>query len=378
MNILTLLEEQWAYLVSLMPMGVDLDESAKKTGALVRKRSIGAADQLLRLVFAYALVGMPLRQTAAWAQVMAIASLSNVALLKRLRGSRMWLGQLLGLKLAERSNPPAPRNSWKIRLVDATCVQKPGSKGTDWRVHLSYDLFRRCIDDLEVTDGKGGETLKRFRFTPAELVIGDRGYAHRPGIHHVAACQAYFIVRHNWNTVPLAEGFGLFAWLRKIPDAKAAEVHTEIAADNKRKLPALPIRVVALRKTEVATEAARRNLLREASKKGKVPDPRSLEMAGYICLLTNVPENLLPASEVLELYRFRWQIELAFKRLKSIMDLDELPAKDPGLARTYLYAKLLGALLLDDLTERFLGFSPWGYRLRSTPSVTVDDSASPA
>jgi IS4 transposase len=67
----------------------------------------------------------------------------------------------------------------------------------------------------------------------------------------------------------------------------------------------------------------------------------------------------------MDFYRFRWQIELAFKRMKSILNLDELPAKDPALARTVLYAKLLAALLVEDFTTHFLAISPWGYTLRS-------------
>lgn|GEM_PF-5333078 len=48
---------------------------------------------------------------------------------------------------------------------------------------------------------------------------------------------------------------------------------------------------------------------------------------------------------------FRWQIELVFERLKSLLRLEELPAKDPDLARTFLYSKLLAALLLEELTH---------------------------
>src|SRR5438094_1907872 len=48
------------------------------------------------------------------------------------------------------------------------------------------------------------------------------------------------------------------------------------------------------------------------------------------------------------LYRVRWQIELAFKRLKSILRLDRLPAKSPGLAQAWIAAHLLIALLVED------------------------------
>jgi len=69
-------------------------------------------------------------------------------------------------------------------------------------------------------------------------------------------------------------------------------------------------------------------------------------------------EEQLPAAQSLDLYRFRWQIEMVFKRLKGLLGLDQLSAKDPHLARSALYAKLLAALLLEDLTGKFLSFSP--------------------
>uniref|UniRef100_UPI0039A68DDF transposase n=1 Tax=Rhodospirillum sp. A1_3_36 TaxID=3391666 RepID=UPI0039A68DDF len=52
-------------------------------------------------------------------------------------------------------------------------------------------------------------------------------------------------------------------------------------------------------------------------------------------------------EQIASLYRLRWKIELAFKRLKSLLGIDELPAKDPDLARSWLSAKLLTALLID-------------------------------
>jgi hypothetical protein len=54
----------------------------------------------------------------------------------------------------------------------------------------------------------------------------------------------------------------------------------------------------------------------------------------------------------------QWDIELAFKRLKSILRLDRLPAKDPGLARAWIAAHLLLALLIDDTTAQMADFSP--------------------
>jgi hypothetical protein len=89
-------------------------------------------------------------------------------------------------------------------------------------------------------------------------------------------------------------------------------------------------------------------------------------------LLTSAPSEVLTKEQAFELYRFRWQIELTFKRLKSLIDLDVLPAKGAALAQVILRAKLLGALLVDDYTERYVSFSPWGYVIRAeAPPVNV-------
>ena len=93
----------------------------------------------------------------------------------------------------------------------------------------------------------------------------------------------------------------------------------------------------------------------------------TLILARYMVLLTNCEAGVTP-EQALEAYRFRWQIELAFKRLKSLLHLDQLRAKDPDLAQTYLLAKILGALLVEELVVRAGDFSPWGFRLVPTPT----------
>jgi len=361
-----LLEYQWPYLLTFLPPAEELERTARESGALLRKRGVPSAEALLRLALAYGFCGLTLRQTAAWAQVAGVAEVSDVALMKRLRTSDGWLGHLLALKLAE-SAPPPPRSTLRLRLFDATTISRPGSTGTDWRVHLGFDLSSLSIDHVELTDDKGGETLTRFALRPGEIAVGDRGYAHRKGLHSVRAAGADFIVRLNWQNLPLktADGaaFDLLAFLRRLPEARTGECEVVVAASEHDKLPALPARLVAVRKSEAAAEASRAKVLRERAKKSRAVDPRTLESAGYVFVLTSLPADVLSAAEVLETYRFRWQVELAFKRLKSLLHLGELPARDPPLARSFIFAKLLAALLLEDFTDRFLAFFPWGYRL---------------
>lgn len=376
------LTHEWPYLMSFLPAEDVLDESARAWGAIRRRRLIDKGSQLLRLALVYGFCGFSLRETAAWAEAANIASLSDVALLKRLRNAGDWLGHLLAVKLAERI-APIPPNATRVRLIDATTVTAPGSKGVDWRVHLDFDLGSTAISEIQVTGSDGGESLFRWEFEAGELVVADRGYSRRPELAHLHDSGARFIIRLNWSTVPLrdpeGEPFDLLGALRNLPEARAGSFDLEIQPDPKHDIPAVPVRLVAVRKSEDAAEEARRKVLKEASRKGKKVQPKTLELAGYVLLITSTCEGDLSAEDVLELYRFRWQIELVFKRLKSLLQLDDLSAKDPQLTRTYLYAKLLGAILLEDLSEGYVSFSPWGYRIRPrAPTLPLAHSAGAA
>lgn len=228
-------------------------------------------------------------------------------------GWSKWLGLLLGLKLAERAPPPLRvRGALRLRLVDATTISRPGSKGTDWRVHMGYDLNSWAIDHIELTDVHGGKTLVRFPLQEGDLVVGDRGYAHRRGPHAVVAAGAHFLIRLNWRNVPLThpsgDPFDLLDALRSLADVKAGGFDVCTKASPKDGIAPITARLVAIRKTEAAAEAARLKVLQEAARKGRTVDPRTLEAAGYIFVLTSLCVQTLSAEDALDLFRFRWQI----------------------------------------------------------------------
>ncbi len=133
-------------------------------------------------------------------------------------------------------------------------------------------------------------------------------------------------------------------------------------------------RLVAIRKSEPAAAHARQRLRQERNKRGRPLDLRALQFAGFTFLLTNLPEEISAAS-VLALYRFRWQVELKFKVLKSLLDLDHIPARTDDGVRVWVFAKLLVALLVDTLIEQAESFSPWGYPIADHQRVAADGAA---
>lgn len=364
MKVTEAIEYQWPYILSFLPNPESIEQLALSTGAIRRRRRIESADILLRLAFVYAFCGYSLRQTAAWAEAAGVAEVSDVALLKRFRTAADWICALIGSVLASQVDVPrVPAGSFsRIRLVDGTTISEPGSAGSDWRVHLGFDVGTHRIVSLELTSANAGESLTRVHPMKNELLIADRGYAHARGFRHVLDHGAHFLVRLPWKGLTLVDesgaDFDVLGWVRTIPEAAAAEVEIHLRDS------AAPLRLVAIRKTEPAAAAARRKILNRATNHTKHTDPRTLEAAGFTILLTSIAASELSAEAALALYRFRWQIELSFKNLKSIGTLDKLPAKDPDLARMILATKLLGALLIEQLTSRYVSFSPWGYPLR--------------
>lgn len=363
-------EDQWAYLEPFLPHEQWLFASAREHGAMARRRRIRTATQLLRLCLIWAGCQQSLARTAAWARSNLGIRVTDEALTQRFARCGPWLSALVYERLAERATPPVidALESRRVRVIDACALTSPGQKRGFWRLHLSLDLVRRQLDHVELTTERGAEDLRRFAIEPDELILADRRYCQRAQLAHVIDSGADFVIRHNWSNVPLedsqGEAFDLFSTLKSLPEATAQSIAVRIKADPKRNLSAKNIWLVALRKSPEAAEADRQKLLkrhRDTGGRHKTLDPRTLEAAGYFMVLTTLdPEEIAP-EDILEMYRFRWQIELEAKRLKTLHHLKELPAKTDPMVQTWLMAQMYMALLTEDVADAPSAFSPWGY-----------------
>jgi hypothetical protein len=368
MNADTLLRE-WSIITGLLPS--DWRELARTTGALTREREIRDPDTLLLLILMHVAAGLSMRQTAARAERVGLARISDVALRSRMCKSERWLRILAERLFAAGplggAREPASTGR-RIRVVDATTVSEPGSTGTDWRVHYSLELPTLQCDFFEVTGASGGETYARLPVRPGDIILGDRGYSHREGVAHVVDAGGDVVVRLNTGSFPLCDGqggaFDLLNSLRTLPEHEAGEWPVSFTAHGR----SYSARLVGIRKSAAAAKESRDKILRAARKKQKSVRPETLEAAGYVIVLTTLGAET-PASEVLELYRARWQVELAFKRMKSLFGAGHVPKKDPQAARAWIHGKLLAVLLIERLGELARLFSPWGYALSAGESL---------
>jgi hypothetical protein len=354
----------WAVLRRFLPTG--WEEQARLSGALKRSRGVSGAEALLRTLLIHLANGCSLAETSVRARQNGLCAMSSVALFKRLRAAEGWLRwlaqQVRGVNLIT-----AIGAGRRLRAVDATTVSEPGSTGTDWRIHYSVNLGDLQCDFFELTDVKGGETLRRVPIKPRDIIMGDRIYATPPGVAHVMDAQGDIVVRVNRQSLPLFDEDGSSLNILKTVRSLKAGQHREWRTAVQD--PAggwLKGRLIAVKRSAAATRLERRRLKRRANRRQHKVSKESLEAAQYFIIWTSLPDSFT-SSMVLEFYRLRWQVELVFKRMKSIMGLGHLPKADPFSCRAWLHGKLFVALLVERMIEEANSFSPWGYRLETTP-----------
>lgn len=349
------LSRDWDELVDAIPD--DLDASAKEHGALRRCRKIKSAADLLRIILIYAIL-LSLRLTAVWAVGLKMFDVSRQDIQRRVLNSTSWLRYLLGVLLGSLLNVPLKGASGIKRVIlrDASVISRPGSPGTEWRVHLSWCPFELQPAQVTVTDAHTGEGLDDAGLRAGDLVLADRAHGIWRTIQVALQALAFFIIRLTWSNLPLltpdGQPFDLVVWLHSIPDgAEYAEV-TVIAADDPEKR---PLRLVAGRLPPDKAQEAREQVRRQARQEKRTVNPNTLLAAGFCILITNLPAATWSTLLVLAFYRVRWQVEWCFRRWKSLCRLDQLPSYPTKIAETVLLAKVIIVLLM----QKRLGSLPW-------------------
>ena len=352
----SLSNQDWDAIVDRLGGVQALETSARETQALVRARVVKSGVDLLRMILAYCLGEGGLRSTAAWATCVGLADISNVALLYRLRQCGDWMALLVGETLA--SSAPKASQGRLIRIIDGTTVPKAGKAARTgnklWRIHAAFDLPTERFGHVELTDEKGGETLDRIPAVKGEIRIADRAFLQPDRMAAVLDAGADLVVRAGWKNARWLDASGNPVDLIGAFDKAAASglIDRPIWIGRKSDAP-LALRLVAVKKPPHAAEVSRRKARREAQKGRHQISKGTLAAADWMILVTSLDAASFTTSDVLDLYRLRWRVELAFKRLKSLIGLKGPPGIDERSARPYVLAHLLMILLLEPLVDAF-------------------------
>ena len=342
-----LVERDWDLVKRQLPVG--WKEAARGTGAIKLERgALADPEVLLRVLLGRAASDKPHRDVVEHVKQTGLVDVSNVALHKRERKCGAWL-QWIADAMLDNTMSELPEQPLRLRLIDATCASRPGSKGTDFRLHVCVDLPERRFSQAELTDKRGGETFERFQASPGDVMVGDRGYASAKGIAHIMLEGAYSLVRVNASSLPLfgADGSRLdpLALARSLAPGDMMEVAAEVRPKGHRDVVLGRLCLLALPETEAIK--AQRRTAHQRNRKGRRPGLRAMESAKYVFIFTTVPQQMMSTAQVFAVYRLRWQVELAFKTLKTVLHYARLPNRRPDSGRTWLLAKLVCALILE-------------------------------
>jgi hypothetical protein len=314
----------------LQELPADFRELAFEFKAFTRSRKIKTPEQLLQVVMNYCGVDLVLRETAGNFTLLE-ERISDTAIQKRLKACVPWVKALLGQ------------------------MQGPGTKGTEHRLHLAVDLVRLELIFAKVTDAHAGESLRHYPLQDGDVMVVDRGYNSARALIECADLGVAVVVRYNPHSLNLYDATGAkIDWLAELQGT----------ADPER---CRPVRVRAkdefiegylhgCRLPPAPAAEARRRVQAQARKKGRQAQARTLALAEWVLVLSTLPPAVLPTATVLALYRVRWQVELVIKRLKSIVNIDHLRARQgSALADLYLHGKLLYAWVLEKWARRRCG-----------------------
>lgn len=324
--------------------------------AFCRSRKVKSPAQLMQVVMSYCGIDQVLREAAGNFTLLR-ERISDTAIQKRLRACTPWLKALL-----QQMWPGIGKTAGHLRfvVVDGSTVQAPGAKGTDYRLHVMMDLLKLEILSVEVTDRHTGEQIDRYPLVEGDVVMADRGYNQPARIIDLSRRGVLVVVRLNPRAMPLH-------WRAEDNpelNGQALDLYSHLKQTEEDEI-CLP---VWLGKPGMAVEGlihARRlppDKAKEARRKcrcnggGKTPSKETLLFAEWRLIFTTVPNEIMDTDTVMKLYELRWQVELLIKRLKSVLDVAALRAKQGSeLADVWLHGKLLYAVIVEKRARRQFG-----------------------
>jgi hypothetical protein len=354
-----------ARLIRELPL--DYEADCFKEKAMERTRGIASPADLMMLVMFHLHSGCSLIDISQIAKISGLGNVSDVAFMKRFAKCGEWF-KAINKKLI--SNKPDlcdeiiqyEKPNWMqgkdVLGLDASDVSEKGCSGRIYRLHFALNIFDMQSYEQSITTTKTGESLTNFELSKDCIVIADRIYSSIKGIEHCVDKGANYILRLRKNSFTPCDENGnkinLLDHFNQLSDDECLDINAYVINASKVKI---PIRICARRKTADAIEQSYKKLRRKESKKQITISDGAKIFNEYIVVVTNVESTAASSKEILDAYRFRWQVEIYFKRLKSILNFGELPKRNATSSLAWLNGKLMIALLIEIVIAK-ASFSP--------------------
>ena len=339
-------------LIKELPEGYE--EACFTEKAIQRRRGIDNPNDLMMLGMFHLLNGCSLVEISTIAALTKLGNVSDVAFMKRFEGCNDWfkwnIDNLLSNGGIEYEKPEWLDN-YRVLANDASEVVEKGRSGRTYRLHFALELFKLQCAEYKITEEATGESLKNFCLQPNDLIIADRIYSTFVGMRHCIENDANFVMRLRSKSFNMYDSehqkIDLLEHLMALEGGEELDMTVLVKLYGKEYT---PLRICARKKNPEAIEDTQRNLKRKKSKKQEAISEETLTFNNYIVLVTMLPPEI-SAEQILELYRLRWQVEIYFKRLKSILNFGDLPKR----RMASVFAWLNGKIMISILIEKIIG-----------------------
>lgn len=244
--------------------------------------------------------------------------------------------------------------SWQLpeNLADEYPGSTGGASGAVVRIAFEYDILKNAVLDTEVYSGKQADVKDAIKkiddIEQGELIIRDLGYFKKDLFKQVIDKKAYFLSRLKPKTHVYVEKDGE----RKKLDIK--EVYDKMKKDEQQRAAyevyltekdTDAIRLIVELLPEDVVREKLRVMAKNAKKKGRPMSEEYKMYAWFGLYITNIPAEWVPAEQIRNLYRVRWQIELRFKAFKSYVKLAKIKKMNHYRFECYLYGLLLQIMI---------------------------------
>jgi len=223
------------------------------------------------------------------------------------------------------------------------------------KVLLRYELLTGRLEPLQILAGKRSDQGQAHKAAELlqdnELQLSDKGFYDAKAWLAAAARGAYLLM-------PLPHSLTLWQTTGPAQAEEALDLAGALAASTLDRLEwsgvlvglpghrAGPLRLVAFRLNEESAGRQRQGMREACRKQGRTPTAKALELAGWLLLLTNAPEAKLPTALLSYIYRLRWQVELIFRQMKTVLRLAKTESDNPHRVQAEIWARLMCAVLL--------------------------------
>ena len=261
-----------------------------------------------------------------------------------------------------------------VQIVDSSTVSLPdklekrhkGLGGTNAKaaikIQVVFSIIRRAFKVIEILKATGNDSDKTVdlaaKLLAMELIIFDLGYYNAKAFRDIDERGAFFISRVKANTVFYEENLEKANRYIKIDISKELKLYKKSVdkwiyiggtSSNRMK-----VRLVAIRlPNHIAAERIRK-ARKKAKTKGRDLTKDEIHLLAWNVMITNVPEDMLKAETICELYRIRWQVELIFKCWKGCFGIDEMNNVGDKYFECIMYGRLIVITLMTAIYSRLL------------------------